>query len=380
VSFYALKQLDLIADVAGYWVAASSAAAGRYVAAGPARILDTRNGTGAAVGKLPDNGTITLQVTGRGGVPDAGASAVILNVTATDATEPGFVTAWPTGAGQPLASNLNVERAGQTIPNLVIVPVGTGGSVSLYALKSLNLIADVLGFFTDDTVPASDEGLFVPLNPNRILDTRAVPQRGGLYTNEVVGTYRADLQVTGRGGVPDSGAGAVIANVTATNATAPSFVTVYPAATNQPLASNLNVDHVGQTIPNLAVARLGFLGRVSMYSLTDIDLLFDVAGWFTGDLTPPDPGVATSPPIPPPTTTAPPGSTVPPATTTTPPTTTPSGPPAGPPPSASVNCSDFPNWAAANAWFQYWFPIYGDIAGLDADHDGIPCETLPGAP
>jgi hypothetical protein len=45
-----------------------------------------------------------------------------------------------------------------------------------------------------------------------------------------------------------------------------------------------------------------------------------------------------------------------------------------------VNCSDFPNWAAANAWFQYHFPIYGDIAGLDADHDGIPCETLPGAP
>jgi hypothetical protein len=59
-------------------------------------------------------------------------------------------------------------------------------------------------------------------------------------------------------------------------------VTVYPAATNQPVASKLNVDHVGQTIPNLAVARLGFLGRVSMYSLTDIDLLFDVAGWFTG--------------------------------------------------------------------------------------------------
>jgi hypothetical protein len=45
-----------------------------------------------------------------------------------------------------------------------------------------------------------------------------------------------------------------------------------------------------------------------------------------------------------------------------------------------VNCSDFPDWAAANTWFQYYFPIYGDIAGLDADHDGIPCETLPGAP
>src|SRR5262249_32580416 len=132
----------------------------------------------------------------------------------------------------------------------------------------------------------------------------------------------------------------------------------------------------------LAVARLGYLGRVSMYSLTDLDLLFDVAGGFTGDLTPPDPGVSTSPPIPPPpattpTTTSPPVTT-PPSTTTT--TRPPSGPPPGPPPSSSANCSDCPNWAAANAWFQYWYPIYGEIAGLDQDHDRISCESLPGAP
>jgi hypothetical protein len=81
--------------------------------------------------------------------------------------------------------------------------------------------------------------------------------------------------------VPSSGVGAVIGNVTATDATQPGFVTVYPAATNRPLASNLNVERLGQTIPNLAVARLGYSGRVSMYSLTDVQLLFDVAGWFT---------------------------------------------------------------------------------------------------
>jgi hypothetical protein len=119
------------------------------------------------------------------------------------------------------------------------LPVGAGGAVSLYALKSLDLIADVLGYFSDATAPASDQGLFVPLDPNRVLDTRAVPQRGGLHTSEVVGTHRADLQLAGRGGVPQSGVGAAIANVAATNATEPGFVTVYPAATFQPLASNL---------------------------------------------------------------------------------------------------------------------------------------------
>jgi hypothetical protein len=382
VSFYALKQLDLLADVAGYWVEATTATAGRYVAAGPARILDTRTGVGAPAGKLADGGTLTLQVAGRAGVPASGVSAVILNLTATESTQPGFVTAWPAGGGQPLASNLNVERVGQTIPNLAMVPVGAGGAVSLFALRSLHLIADVLGYFTNATAPASDQGLFVPLNPARILDTRAVPQRGGLYTHEVVGTYRADLVVAGRGGVPASGVGAVIANVTATNATQPGFVTVYPAATNQPLASNLNVESQGQTIANLAVARLGYLGRVSLYSLTDIDLLFDVAGWFTGDLTSPDPGVPTSPPVPPPpsTTTT---TTTPPVQSPTPTTTTSTtAPRAGPPPNPgnAVDCGNFTTWQQAYDWYITYYPYYGDVAHLDADNDGVPCESLPGAP
>jgi len=386
VSFYALKRLDLIADVAGYWVETASATAGRYVAAGPARILDTRAGTGAPAAKVPDDGTITLQVAGRGGVPATGASAVILNITATDATEPGFVTVWPAGAPRALASNLNVEHTGQTIPNLVIVPLGSNGAVSLYALKSVHLLADVLGYFTDASGSDSDQGLFVPLSPQRILDTRTTPQRGGLYTQEIVGDYRADLQVAGRGGVPDAGVGAVFANVTATDATQPGFVTVYPAATNRPLASNLNVERLGQTIPNLAVARLGYLGRVSMYSLTDIQLLFDVAGWFTGELTPPDPGVSVTPPTPPPPSTSTSSTST---ATTTPPVTSPTSTtsttyttPGGPPPNPgdTKNCTDFATWSEANAWFQTYYPYYGDVANLDSDHDGDPCETLPGHP
>ncbi|GEP67845.1 GmrSD restriction endonuclease domain-containing protein [Cellulomonas soli] len=49
-------------------------------------------------------------------------------------------------------------------------------------------------------------------------------------------------------------------------------------------------------------------------------------------------------------------------------------------PGDSKNCGDFATWADANAWFQTYLPAYGDVAGLDADNDGIPCESLPGAP
>jgi hypothetical protein len=72
---------------------------------------------------------------------------------------------------------------------------------------------------------------------------------------------------------------------------------------------------------------------------------------------------------------------------TQPPATSPTTPPAPPPtqggpanPGDSKNCSDFATYAQAKSWFDTYFPKYGDVAHLDADHDGIPCESLPGAP
>jgi hypothetical protein len=49
-------------------------------------------------------------------------------------------------------------------------------------------------------------------------------------------------------------------------------------------------------------------------------------------------------------------------------------------PGDSKNCSDFPNYAAAKAWFDTYYPFYGDVANLDQNQNLIPCETLPGAP
>ena len=56
------------------------------------------------------------------------------------------------------------------------------------------------------------------------------------------------------------------------------------------------------------------------------------------------------------------------------PTTSPTTPPPVP---ADVDCSDFSTQAAAQTWFNKYFPHYGDIARLDADGDRIACETLP---
>jgi hypothetical protein len=122
---------------------------GTYVGVTPARVLDTRTGTGAPATKLGPATTIDLHVLGTGGVPTTDVTAVALNVTVVDPTAQSYVTVWPTGAPQPNASNLNFT-AGTTIPNLVIAKVGTNGNISLYNHDgTTHLLADIVGYFTD---------------------------------------------------------------------------------------------------------------------------------------------------------------------------------------------------------------------------------------
>src|SRR5664279_51281 len=119
---------------------------GALVSLPPARIMDTRIGQGAA-GPVPASGSISVQVSGHGGVPVTGVSAVAVNVTVADAVAAGYVTVWPSGSPPPVSSNLNFQ-AGQNIPNLVIVPVGTDGKIQLSngSPGTVQLIADVAGY------------------------------------------------------------------------------------------------------------------------------------------------------------------------------------------------------------------------------------------
>ena len=104
-------------------------------------------------GPVPALGTVSLQVTGQGGVPATGVSAVVVNVTAVNPTSSGYITVWPSGTTRQQTSNLNFQ-AGQNIPNLVVVPVGADGQIQLFNGSSgtVQLLADVTGYIVG-TVP-----------------------------------------------------------------------------------------------------------------------------------------------------------------------------------------------------------------------------------
>ena len=247
---------------------------GGYRSLTPARLLDTRTGLGAPAAKVGPAGSLALQVTGRGGVPAAGVSAVVLNVTVTAPTAESFLTVWPTGQTRPLASNLNY-RPNQTVPNMVVVKVGQGGKVSLFNYAgATDLVVDVAGWYGLADDPAGSE--YSPVVPSRLLDTRTagapVPRLGPATT--------ASLQVTGRGGVPASGVTAVALNVTVTGPTAESFLTAWPAGQVRPLASNLNY-LPNQTVPNMVIVGVGDAGMVNLFNYAgSTDVVVDVAGWY----------------------------------------------------------------------------------------------------
>ena len=219
----------------------------------PSRLLDTRT-TGSPIGSTQSR---SLKVTGVGGVPATGVSAVVLNVTVTETTSTGFLTVSPTGTTRPTVSNLNWPM-GATIPNAVIVKVGTNGQVDLFQSGpgSAQVIVDVAGYYVDGTVVAP--GGFTSLAPSRILDTRNV---GG---KQLVSGETRDLAILNNGGVPASNVSAVVLNVTVTDTTGTGYLTVFPSAAGRPTASNLNWTP-GLTIPNLVTVKVGTNGSVSLF-------------------------------------------------------------------------------------------------------------------
>ncbi|WP_370078179.1 beta strand repeat-containing protein [Streptacidiphilus sp. MAP12-16] len=249
---------------------------GTLTALKPARLLDTRSGLGAPQGATT---SVTLQVTGRGGVPSSGVAAVALNVTVTGPVGGGYVTAYPAGASRPTASSMNFS-AHQTLASLVVAQLGSGGAVVLYSSTTTQLVADVSGYYSTpaaaSTVAASSTGLFHSLAPSRLLDTRssvggAEPGPGGSVT----------LQVAGRGGVPATGVSAVVLNTTVTTPTADGYVTVYPTGGTLPDTSSVNFVQ-GQTVANRVVVLLGSGGQVSLFNKAGrAQLIADVAGWYT---------------------------------------------------------------------------------------------------
>ncbi|HEX4725677.1 MAG TPA: hypothetical protein VH333_24410 [Pseudonocardiaceae bacterium] len=135
------------------------------------------------------------------------------------------------------------------------------------------LAATILATLATSTAHATGGYVYTPLNPQRILDTRdggGPVGPNGVYT----------LHVSGAGAPVPANATEIVFNLTATDSTDSSFVTVYPDGTARPATSNLDFPANASTA-NLVMAQIGTDGSIDIWNHSGtVDLIADLAGYY----------------------------------------------------------------------------------------------------
>jgi hypothetical protein len=270
---------NVILDVAGYFD--SKLGDTYYPLPNPIRVADSRDGLQA--GKLlplQSGKWQTFQIDEKD-VPSA-ARTVTGTLTVTGASADGYLAIRSDIKDEkaaPTFSNLNF-KAGENRANDVTVSTSAGRlSIFYYGSKAgatTHAIFDVTGYFRYGTGGA----YYVPLTPNRIVDTRdtATPLRH----NEPVSFLITNRSPDATKNVPAS-AVAVTGTVTATRATGGGYITV-ATGPGIPTTSTVNFK-AGENVANGITIMLPSDGRLWFtYESTagkTAHVIFDVTGYYT---------------------------------------------------------------------------------------------------
>ncbi len=275
---------EAVIDVMGYFADNQTTSSdGRFVPIPtPERWMDTR-GLGGAPLPLSFGGRPRLAAPGEvidvpvlrtTAVPATGVSALVVTLTAADASANGFLRVMPKGMVNPQHSNLNCTPE-SAVANVAIVPLGANGQLSVGTQRSVNIILDVVGYITSGTTAAGTTGLFMPITPGRAADTRLAPP-SPLIGGSIRRFQITALTAVGAPVVPGSAIG-ISGNLTVTQPQASGWLKVFPGF--EPPTSNLNYG-MSQTVAAGALLKLDGSGGVNARMSKTGHVIIDVNGYF----------------------------------------------------------------------------------------------------
>jgi len=288
ISVYASDSTDFILDINGYFVGAgSSPSALSFYPLTPCRLVDTRSSQRPAgpLGppSLSGNSTRTFPIMSTtnscsSSIPLT-AQAYSLNYTVIPASYPnkpgvGYLTTWPAGQAEPLASTLNAGT-GTYVANAAIIPAtGSSGSVSVFVSDSTDLLIDINGYFA---APGGSGALSLyTLTPCRVLDTRGPPS----YSNPPFsGEYTVNV-ASSSCQVP-SAAQSYVLNATTPSLSPPSqlvYLTLWADGQAEPVVSTLNALD-GATTSNMAIVPT-INGSIDAFAYNPTQLIVDISSYF----------------------------------------------------------------------------------------------------
>ncbi len=277
IDLFGSDKTDVILDINGYFVPASTPSSLSFYSVTPCRIVDTRNPNGPLGGPfLGGNSTRSFPITTSSCGTFSGAQAYSLNITVVPKGPLGYLTSWPSGHTQPVVSTLN-SIDGSVVANAAIVPAGTGGAVSIFVTDATDVIIDINGYFAPPGSPAA-QSLYA-VTPCRVVDTR-----GGFGAPFGPPSLAANAQrsfpiPTGVcTGIP-AGSQAYSLNVTVVPPAPLTYLTAWPTGQSQPVVSTLN-SFQGKVVANAAIVPAGQNGAISVFVTNLTDLILDINGYF----------------------------------------------------------------------------------------------------
>ena len=189
-------------------------AAYEYLPVDPTRVIDTRDTAGQ---RLAAGGTLTVDLSVLAPTQvGTDAAAVALNVTAAGPAAAGYLTVWPCGSPQPLASSVNF-LAGQARGAQATTLLGPGRTMCIFSNAATDVVVDLQGVFA-----ATGGLLFEPITPDRKVDTRNTGRQSTI-------TVQAPTD-----------AKAVAATLTVTGGSSAGFLSAFPCSGTIPKVSNVN--------------------------------------------------------------------------------------------------------------------------------------------
>ncbi|NND74662.1 MAG: hypothetical protein HKN44_06605 [Ilumatobacter sp.] len=283
----------------------------------PDRILDTRpeqgeydvaplgvKTAGKATATGGTEGEFVFDPLGRGGLPTDAADvlAVVMTITITEPSHDGYLSVYPTGyefgggGGEDISALLTFGK-GDNVPNLAIVGLGDGGTMTFNSNMTeqgtYHVVVDVFGWISTSNYGVGGSRLEL-VDPGRILDTRSLPNPRGSGVSLQAGDTMV-LPIRGVDAVspaqpdivPDDPAvTAVLVNIALVNqnpTSADTFVSITPRplTPGSPRTANSLVKPGGIHANTTIIPVDPLTGNVAIYNnLGELDIVIDMLGYF----------------------------------------------------------------------------------------------------
>ncbi|MGH9798934.1 MAG: hypothetical protein ACRD82_01080, partial [Blastocatellia bacterium] len=259
--------------------------------ASPIRLLDTRVGESGcdAPGAAITGGTSRTQTARRtcsGQTIPANAMAITGNIT-TVQSGGGYLTLYPSDATLPLVANSNFA-ANEVLNNVFTVGLGEpDGAFKIFVTTTTDVVVDVTGYYAPPGA-ANPGGLyFHPLpKPIRLLDTRPLATgctTPGTPIPAATDTTQSSHLTCDSVTIPST-AKAIVGNATVVGPPNNGYLTLFPADVTRPLVASSNY-RSGQTMNAPFTVGLSPTGQFKIYSVSMTELVIDVLGYYSADVT-----------------------------------------------------------------------------------------------